>query len=460
MNENDQNSGVNRRDFLRGGSLATIMTMLGGVELLAQSTDAPAEAKPAGSKVKVALIGCGAWGREILKTLGSLPIKGVVAEVVAVCDTYNSAARKAVNDAPGAKQVADYKAILEDKSVQAVFIATPPMQHAEIAINALKAGKHVYCEAPLAHTIADAKAIALAAQAAPKQIFQAGLQMRSDAQRRFLLPFIQAGNLGTSIMARAQWHKQQTWRAQSPVPERDKALNWRLDRTTSHGLMGEIGIHQVDQATWFLNARPVAVTGFHSLVKHQDGRDVPETIHALMEFPKGVHYTYEATLASSFDADYEVYVGSYATVMMRENKAWMFKEVDSPLFGWEVYAKKEKFYKETGIALVAGASKQENLTKQQDDVVPLESTPLYQALQNFLLNVFDQDAAIQSFVDTYGADDEAALMAQLEKEIVPRRKAAASALEGFHATVTAIKANEAILSGQRLVFKDEWYQLS
>jgi predicted dehydrogenase len=344
--------------------------------------------------------------------------------------------------------------------VQAVFIATPPQQHLELVVASLKAGKHVYCEAPLAHTIEDAKAIALAAKAAPKQIFQAGLQMRSDAQRHFLLPFIRSCALGTSIMGRAQWHKKQSWRAASPNPDREKALNWRLDRATSHGLMGEMGIHQVDQAGWFLNARPVAVTGFHSLLKWKDGRDVPDTIQAVIEFPEGVHFTYDATLANSFDADYEVYYGTDAAVMMRENKAWMFKEVDSPLLGWEVYAKKEMFYKETGIALVAGASKQENLIKKQGDAVPLENTPLYQALGNFLANVFDQEAAIQSFVDSFGADDEAALMAQLEKETVPRRKPFASALDGFQATVTAIKANEAILSGQRLEFKDEWYQLS
>lgn len=457
MNSSEQNSGVNRRDFIRGGSVATLMTMLGGVELIAQTVPSPADGKPNGASVKVAVIGCGNWGREVIKMLGRL--NKPTAEIAAICDTYAASVRKSATDAPGAKQASDYKAILEDKAIQAVVIATPPMQHRAIAEDALKAGKHVYCEVPLAHSLEDAKAIALAAKNAPRQIFQAGLQMRSDAQRRFLLPFVRSGALGTSIMGRAQWHKKQSWRSASPNPDREKALNWRLDRTTSHGLIGEIGIHQLDQAGWFLDAKPVAVTGFGSLVKWKDGRDVPETVHAVFEFPNGVHFTYDATLANSFDADYEVYCGADAAVMMRENKAWMFKEVDSPLLGWEVYAKKEKFYKETGIALVAGASKQENLTKGQDDVVPLEATPLYQSLQNFIANVSDQDAAIQNFVDAYGAEDQAALAEHLEKEIAPRRKPFATALDGFHATVTAAKANEALLSGQRLEFKDEWYQI-
>ena len=126
---------------------------------------------------------------------------------------------------------------------------------------ALKAGKHVYCEAPLANTIEDAREIALAAKAAPQVIFQSGLQLRSEPQRHFLLPFVRSGTLGKPVMARAQWHKKQSWRMAAPTPEREKAMNWRLDKSLSLGLIGEIGCHAIDQAGWFFNARPLAVTG-------------------------------------------------------------------------------------------------------------------------------------------------------------------------------------------------------
>jgi hypothetical protein len=152
---------------------------------------------------------------------------------------------------------------------------------------------------------------------------------------------------------------------------------------------------------------------------------------------------------------------------MRDNSAWMFKEVDSPLLGWEVYARKEVFYKETGIALVAGASKQENLSEDAAcphpkplATLPVESTPLYLALQNFVSNVFEQEAGIKSFVEAYGGGDEAALREHLEQEVLPRRKPAAGAIEGLNATITAIKANEAIVKKARLEFKDEWYGLT
>src|SRR5678809_1612923 len=101
----------------------------------------------------------------------------------------------------------DYRKVLDSKDVQAVFIATPSHHHKEIALAALQAGKHVYCEAPLANSIEDARAIALAAKAVGKvQVFQSGLQLRCEPHRHFLLPFLRAGATGNPVMVRAQWH--------------------------------------------------------------------------------------------------------------------------------------------------------------------------------------------------------------------------------------------------------------
>src|SRR5262249_25843182 len=143
------------------------------------------------------------------------------------------------------------------------------------------------------------------------------------------------------LMARAQWHKKQSWRATSPNPEREKALNWRIDKATSLGLAGELGCPQLDQAAWVFHARPISITGFSNIAFWKDGRDVPDTVQAMVEFPGGVYLSYDATLANSFDSDYEMFYGSDAAIMLRGSKAWMFKEVDSPLLGWEVYAKKD-----------------------------------------------------------------------------------------------------------------------
>jgi predicted dehydrogenase len=453
MTAREGETDYNRRDFLKGGSLATLMTMLGGVRLLAETAPAPNPSTPAPPKIKVAVIGLGAWGREILGTLGRLP----QADVAAICDVYPAFLRRSAVAAPNATQVKDFKAILDNNDIKAVIIATPTHQHKDIALAALAAGKHVYCEAPLANTIDDARAIAAAAKAAPRQIFQAGLQMRSDPQRHFLWPFIRSGALGVAAMVRAQWHKKQSWRAASPNPDREKEMNWRLDKSVSTGLMGEVGLHQVDQAGWFLDTKPVAVTGFGAITCWKDGRDVPDTVQVTIEYPQGVQMLYDCTLANSFDADYEVYYGSYAAVMIRENKAWMFKEVDSPLLGWEVYARKDAFYKETGIALVAGATKQSALQDSKPGEEPPAKPPLFFALENFLRNAQGLGAAIEDYTSIYGSDDAAGLKEHLAGF---HRSPAAGYLEGYQATVTAIKANEAVMAGKRIELKPEWYELA
>ena len=462
MNENENDVlGYNRRDFLKGGSVATLMTMLGGVELFAQTNAASGEAtKEPAVKVNVAVIGLGAWGREIVNTLARMPqaTPPLDARITALCDTYPASLKRIASVAPGATLTEDYKTILDNKDIRAVIIATPTHGHKELVLAALKAGKHVYCEAPLANTIEDAREIALAAKAAKQLVFQAGLQMRSDPQRLFLLPFIRSGALGKTVLARAQWHKKTSWRSASPNPDREKALNWRLSKATSLGLIGEVGSHQLDQATWFMNMLPAAVTGWGSINFWKDDRDVPDTIQAVFEFPSDVRMIYDATLVNSFDAEYEMLYGSDAAVMMRESKAWMFKEVDSPLLGWEVYADKMTFYKETGIALVAGKSKPPPTDAQGQPIQPdpLTTTPLFAALGNFLRNAVDFDAAAEDYKSSYGADDLDGLIEHLAK--VPRR-AAAGYLEGFQAAVTAVKANEAILAAKRIELKPEMYEL-
>ena len=174
---------VNRRDFIKGSSFATLMTLLGGVEIVHQSASAAEVDKLVAFRVRCAVIGLGPWGREILTALS----RQKEAEIVAVCDKYAPLLRRGAGLAPKAAAEAEYRKVLDNKDVQAVFIATPTHQHKQIVLDALQAGKHVYCEAPLAVTLEDAKAIALAARNAKKQYFQGGMQMRSDPQRHFLL---------------------------------------------------------------------------------------------------------------------------------------------------------------------------------------------------------------------------------------------------------------------------------
>ncbi len=372
------------------------------------------------------LVGFGQWGREIAQTLGGMP----EAELVAVADTYPMMLRRVERSVPDATGHADYREILDNPDIKAVFVATPTHLHRQIVIDALEAGKHVYCEAPMASTIEDARAIALAAQDHPDQIFQVGQLLRTEPQYRSVYQFLRSGAIGKAAMVRMQWHSKESWRRTSPNPEREAASNWRLDPAVSTGLIGEEMINQLDIANWYLDERPVAVTGVGSLVYWDDGRQVPDTVQAIFQFPSGVNLLVDATLVSSFDDAYEVFYGADSTIMLRDQKGWMFKEVDAPMIGWEVYARKDPFYTEKGIALVANATQ---LDAQAADFTardPNLEMPLFYSIKEFMENNF------------YGPFPPSV-----------------DAVRGFESTVQVIKANEAIATGTRIEYDDAWFEL-
>ncbi len=377
--------------------------------------------------VEFGVIGYGARGRELAETLGRVPD----AQVSAVCDSYSVMLRRAARDIPEASTHTDYREVLDNPDIRAVIIATPTHQHKEIALAALDASKNVFCEAPMAASIDDAREMALAARAATDQIFQVGQVYRSNPQHRSVFQFIRSGALGMPAMGRAQWHSKQSWRRVSPNAERQQSLNWRLDADVSTGLIGEVGLVHLDVGFWVLNQLPKAVTGFGQIMAWNDGREVADTIQAVFEFPSQLHLTYDATLASSFDAANEIYYGTDSTIIFRDRgKAWMFKEVDAPLLGWEVYARRDKFYKETGIALLANATQLDAQNQDPTEDDPSVETPLWYALQEFMDN----------------------------HEFGPYPPAA-NFQKGLEGVVVAVTANEAIKRNTRLEIDPALYTL-
>ncbi|MDX1951334.1 MAG: Gfo/Idh/MocA family oxidoreductase [Verrucomicrobiota bacterium] len=457
MNRIDKAPDVNRRAFLKGSS---IMMMMGGIAIKAAdekapAADAPAK-KPSSPPVKCGVIGCGPWGRDVVQILGRMPN----APVVAISDLYSVFAKRAAQEAPNAKTYIGYQELLKNPDVEAVIIATPTHTHKEIVAAAIAAGKHIYCEAPLAHTVAEAREIALLSRKNPKIYFQTGLQMRSDPEVINIKNFVEAGAMGRTIRAQSQYNKKQSWRRSSSDSEREKMLNWRLDKQISPGLVGEIGIHSIDQAAWFLRSRPVAVTGFGDVVHWKDGREVPDSIQVVFEFPGGVLASYSAMLGNSFDGSYDMFYGTDAAIMMRDRKSWMFKEVDSPLLGWEVYARKETFHKETGIVLAANATKQASHGDNPlTSALTHDSSSLFYALEAFITNAYMHKSAVEDFEASFDSADTAAL-AEYLVDINKNKVQHATVEQGYEANLMALKANEAVLQRKRIEFDPNWFTLS
>jgi hypothetical protein len=145
------------------------------------------------------------------------------------------------------------------------------------------------------------------------------------------------------------------------------------------------------------------------------------------------------------------------TVLVRGTKAWMFKEADSPMLGWEVYARKDAFYKETGIVLTANATKLTTVTKKALDEEAFDETPIYNSLYSFLYNTHLVGSGVKDFIDTFGEDEDSMreYIAGLSGDMLPY----ATYKDGHDATVLVIKANEAIRKRERLVLKDEWFEV-
>ncbi len=424
------NSGIDRRQFLTGTAGAFLLAMLNGEEVRAQAQPSSAQPAPAGPPVRCAVIGLGVQGRSLMQALAKMP----GAPITAICDIYEGAHKRALDIAPKAAAVTDYRKVLENPAVDAVFIATPSHQHRQIAVDAVAAGKHVYCEAPLAHTVEDAKAIALAGKGS-KKVFQSGLVHRADPISVQVMKFVDADAMGKIAQVSGQFHKRTSWRRTAPTPARESALNWRLRKATSPGLMGEQGIHTLDIASWYLGQMPVSITGSGGVLGWPDGREVPDTVQCIVEYPGGIRLSYDATLASSFGGAYDLFMGTDSSIYMKDGRAWMIKEADATALGWEVYARKEKIGDQVGIALIADATKQLEL-----DLKPGEqAAPAALSEQSMVENL------ATGFLKTIREDEEAH---------------GAGPLEAYQATVIGLKANEAVNTGTKIACQKEWFDLA
>jgi predicted dehydrogenase len=402
---------------------------LAGAEELTPKAEAPRRFsfEPLVAPVNCAVIGLGDQGREILRALATVPGAGVKT----ICDTHKPAHKRALELAPKATATTDYRRILDDKEVRAVWVATPSHLHKDIALPALAAGKHVYCEAPMAHTIADARVIATAARKVPDQVFQVGLQRRANLLDMHVFTLLRLGILSRLSLVRAQNHHRTSWRRAASTRERQAELDWRLDDALSPGLSGELGIHQFDLVSWYLRRRPLSATAFGGVMAWPDGRKVPDLMHATLDYGNGVHLVYSASLGNSFGSGAETFLGSEGTILIQDDHAWLIKEADAPAQDWEVYATREAVGSEVGLVLVANASR---LLQEMRAPGQLQHTDAKGALYY----------ACESFLQT------------IRSGIRP----AADAQDGLEATVVALTVNEAVRTGTTIAFHKEWFELA
>ncbi|MBI5382493.1 MAG: Gfo/Idh/MocA family oxidoreductase [Opitutae bacterium] len=286
-----------RKDFLK----ASLLT--GSAALLTRSAlGAPAVVAPGSPNgdVRVAVVGFNGKGAQHIKTFGDVP--GV--RVVALCDVDSDVLAAQVKKfADRGQKVAayrDYRELLNDKSIDAVVIATPNHWHALMTIWACQAGKDIYVEKPVSHSIWEGRK---AVEAARKynRVVQTGTQSRSDEALREFFAYLQAGNLGAVKWARGLGYKARPsigktsgpqplpasvdydlWlgpAAMTPLRRQKLHYDWHWFWATGNADIGNQGAHQMDMCRLALGQKglPPSVMCIGGRFAQDDDAETPNT---------------------------------------------------------------------------------------------------------------------------------------------------------------------------------------
>jgi predicted dehydrogenase len=316
---------------------------LGGSAAVALAAPFNLNAVSANDHIAVGMIGLGIRGSLLLERLYSGSKD--TAAVTAICDAYTgnlakAGARIEALDGHRPKTYADYRELLQDKSIDAVIIATPEHLHCTMLIDALAAGKHVYTEKPLAHTIEEGEKI-LRAAANSRQVVQVGTQNRSNSLYAKAKEMVAAGMIGEVHYTRAFWYRNSlddapAWRYPIPAdsneqntdwnrflgnaPKRPfskpRFFQWRLYWDYSGGISTDLLVHQTD-ITQFVLGKPAPLSCMASgaiLRWTADDREVPDTFGAIFEYPGGFHLDYSCYFGNDHFGYGEQFMGNEGTI--------------------------------------------------------------------------------------------------------------------------------------------------
>ena len=320
---------VSRRDFLETTTLGTAALMLGA---LGERVSAAAN-----DRVLVGVVGTGSQGNGLVRNLAQVPN----ARITATCDIYEPNLKRGAELAGSQpKTFTDYRRLIESKDVDAVLIATPLHLHAEIALAAFAAGKHVFVEKTMAYSVAQCEQLVRAAKTHPKLVLQVGHQHRFDPVINKVMEMCRGGALGQLTHIRCHWHRNGNWRR--PVPKSDfdprpwgyptleHLINWRMYRRYSQGLMAELGSHMMEIVNLIYGAMPTAVTGLGGIDYWKDGRETYDNVTVVYNYPGGKKAMFSSTTTNAHDGEKIKIMGTEGTIEMGWSQALYFREKEPP----------------------------------------------------------------------------------------------------------------------------------
>lgn len=329
-----------RRNFI-----GTVATGLAG-------TLAPGSVLGANDRIRLGIIGAGDRGMQDVREAIACPNT----EFVAFADIYTKRLEDALRVAPQAKTYLDHRYLLEDKSIDAVLIATPQHLHAEHFIASLEAGKHVYQEKTMAFQVDHAKRMRAAYKKAANRTVQIGHQSCSSGQVKDAAQFLASGNVGkvTAIhahMYRNTPHDKPQWsRPVSPdmTPEKiiwksflgsapahdfdaNRYVNWRFFWDYSGGNVYENMCHQLSFWYKVMNLQiPKAVNMAGGIYLWKDGREVPDTMNVSMEHPEEILFSWDSGFGNNQLGSTEDVLGTDGTISKAQQIRYIPQKVNRP----------------------------------------------------------------------------------------------------------------------------------
>jgi predicted dehydrogenase len=302
---------MDRRDFLKAGALAGAVTA-------ATRTRAQTSATAPSDRLRVGFLGAGARAHQLMDAAAD--VGGI--EIVALTDAYTGRAERGRARAGGKATIAaDYRTILADRAIDAVFIATPDHWHHRMALDALDAGKDVYIEKPLTYTADEGLDIVRAVERT-RRVLQVGSQGVSSAETAQARAIVQSGRLGQITLIRASFHRNTAggaWLYPIPPDASEKTVDWKqflgnaparpfsLERffrwrcywDYSGGLATDLFVHLVSSIHAIMGVTmPDRVMAAGATYRWKSTHEVPDTIDAILTYPEQFTVTLACTLNS------------------------------------------------------------------------------------------------------------------------------------------------------------------
>jgi predicted dehydrogenase len=305
----------------------------------------------ASDRIRAACIGVGGNGHGGLTRLVSQSKQDATVEVAAVSDIYTARKDRARESAglPEKDVHHDYRDLLARTDVDAVFISVPDHWHAQMAIDAMAAGKDVYLQKPMTLTIEEARGVVAAAQKYGR-VLQVGSQHLSDPRYRVARDLIQAGEIGTLLWAQAtysrnsqagEWNyyvaedaSEQTidWkRWLGPAPKRafskDRYFRWRKYWDYSGGIATDLFYHRLGPLLFAMGPQYPSRVAASGGIYVQKDREVPDTYSTTVEYPS-FYVTLSASMANAAAGNYfpEVIYGNKGTITFEKNAVLVHPE--------------------------------------------------------------------------------------------------------------------------------------